>query len=80
MTEVRTRDEAIGSVDQALQAWSAELTGLLLQAGSAARSAKDYAEGVVRQHTNEVVALEALVAAADEERRPPLQARLIRAK
>lgn len=79
MTEVRTRDEAISSVDQALQAWSTELTGLLAQAGSAARGAKDHAEGVVRQRATEVAALEALLAAADEEQRPAIQARLVRA-
>jgi hypothetical protein len=80
MTEVRTRDEAIASVDQALQAWSSNVTALLSQAHSAARDAKDYAEGVVRRRANEVAAMEALLMAADDERRRQLQAELVRAK
>jgi hypothetical protein len=80
MTEVRTRDEAIASVDQALQAWSSNVTALLIQAHSAACDAKDYVEGVVRRRANEVAAMEALLVAADDERRRQLQAKLVRAK
>lgn len=80
MTEVRTRDEAIDAVDQALQAWSANVAALLLQARSAAGGARDHAEGVVRQRANDVAALEALPVAADDERRRQLQARLVRAR
>ena len=80
MTEVRTRDEAIASVDQALQVWSSNVTALLIQAHSAACNAKDYVEGVVRRRANEVAAIEALLMAADDDRRSQLQAKLVRAK
>lgn len=80
MTEVRTRDEAIASVDQALRAWSSNVTALLIQAHSAAYDAKDYVEEIVRKRANEVAAIEALLVAADDERRRHLQAKLVRAK
>jgi hypothetical protein len=80
MTEVRTRDEAIASVDQALQAWSTNVTSILTLAHQAARGAQDDAERVVREHANEVAAIEALLAAADDKQRRQLQAELARAK
>lgn len=40
MTEVRTRDEAIASVDQALQVWSSDVTGIFAQAQNAAQVAE----------------------------------------
>lgn len=80
MTEIRTRDEAIASVDQALQVWSSNVAALLMQARSAARGAKDYVEGVVRQRASEVAAVEALLVAADDELRRQLEAKLVRAK
>ncbi len=80
MTEVRTRDEAIASVDQALQVWSSNVTALLIQAHSVACGAKDYVEGVVRRRANEVAAMEALLAAADDKRHRQLQNELVRAK
>ena len=80
MTEVRTRDEAIAAVDQALQAWSTNVTGILALAQNAALAAKDEVEGVVRKRANEVAAIEALGAAAGGERRRQLQAKLVGAK
>lgn len=80
MTEVRTRDEAIISVDQALQTWSTNVTALLTQAQSGARAARDEVERVVRQHANEVAATDALLAAAVGDERRQLQAKLARAK
>lgn len=80
MTEVRTRDEAIASVDQALQAWSTNVTGILTQAHSATLAAKDEVEDIVRKRAHEVAAIEALLAHADNEQRRQLQAKLVRAK
>jgi len=80
MTEVRVRDEAIASVDQALQTWSANVTGLLALAQTAARDAKNEVDGVVQKRANEVAVIEALLAAADDQQRRQLQARHIRAK
>jgi hypothetical protein len=80
MTEVRTRDEAIASVDRALQVWSTNVTGILTQAQNAARAARGEVEGIVRKCANEVAAVEALMAASDEEQRRQLQVRLVRAR
>lgn len=80
MTEVRTRDEAIASVDQALQLWSRNVTGVLTQAQNAARVARAEVESIVRKCSNDVAALEALLVAADEEQRRLLQAKLVRAR
>jgi hypothetical protein len=80
MTEVRTRDEAIASVDRALQAWSTNVTGILTLAHNGALDAKNEVEGVVRKRANEVAAIETFLAAADDEQRRQLQAKLVRAK
>lgn len=80
MTEVRTRDEAIVSVDQALQTWSTNVTGILAQAQATARAAKDQVESVVRKCANEISAMEAFLATADDERRRQLQAKLVSAR
>jgi hypothetical protein len=80
MTEVRTQDEALASVDRALQPWSSEVTGILTQAQSAAGAARGAVESAIRNLANHVSALEALFAAADEEGRQRLQSRLGRAK
>jgi hypothetical protein len=80
MTEVRTRDEAIASVDQALHVWSTNVTGLIVQAQNVALVAKDDVESIVRRRANEVAAVEAHLAAADSERSRQLQAELIRTK
>ncbi len=80
MTEVRTRDEALASVDQALQAWSSDVAGVLIQAQTAVRAARGEVEAAVRKFANEVAALEAHLSAADEESRRRLQTKLSRAK
>ncbi len=80
MSEVRTRDEAIASVDQAFQKWVQELTGVLSQAAAVASSARGQAEGVVSRCRVRVAALEAALAAADERSRRGLQAELVRAR
>ncbi len=80
MTEVRTRDEAIASVDQALQTWATNVTAALAQAHSAARGARDEVERIVRQRANEVAAMEAFLASADDDQRRQLQVKLVRAK
>jgi hypothetical protein len=80
MAEVRTRDEAIASVDVALQRWATDVTGLLAQAQSSASVASDGAQAVVRKCANQVAAIQALMAAASDDRRGELQAQLARAK
>lgn len=80
MTEVRTRDETIAAVDQAIQAWSVNLTGVLTVARSVARAAQEEVEAAVRRRALEVSATEALLAAAENEQRRHLQAGLVRAK
>ncbi len=80
MTEVRTRDEAIASVDRTLHIWSTNVTGLLTQAEMVARAAKDEVESIVRKRANEVAAVEAQLTAAKKEQIRQLQADLVRAK
>ncbi len=80
MTDVRTRDDAIASVDQALQAWSTEVSGILALAHQAARGAQDDVARFVRQRANEVAAIEALLPTVDEEQRRQLQAKLVFAR
>ncbi len=80
MAEVRTRDEAIASVDRAFQAWSTTVTGVLRQAQNTARAARSDVEAIVRKYANEVAALEALLVASDDEQRRELQAKVLRAK
>lgn len=80
MTGVRTRDEAIASVDRALQAWSTEVTALLTQARAIAHAAKDAAERVVRQCATGVAAAEAVLAAAGDDERRGRHADLVRAR
>jgi len=76
MTIVRTRDEAIASVDLALQRWGTETTGLVVQAQSTANAASHRAEAAVRKWANRVAVIEALLSAASEERRRELLAEL----
>lgn len=80
MADVRTRDEAIASVDRALQTWSTSLTATLTQAQAVVRGAKDEIECISRQRANEVAAIEALLGSADGERGRQLRAELVRAK
>ena len=79
MTEVRTQDEALSSVDSALQAWSVDVIGVLAQAQSAAAGARTEVDAVVRRLANRVGALEAMLSAADAEGRMTLQSRRSRA-
>lgn len=79
MVEVRTRNEALAAVDQALAEWTATTTGLLEQAQSAARAAMGEAESIRRRREAEVRALEAILSAADDQRRRALTAELVRA-
>lgn len=79
MADVRTRDEAIASVDGALQTWSTSLTAILTQAQAVARGAKDEIESIARQRANEVAAIEALLGSAGGERGRQLRAELVRA-
>src|SRR5690606_29861606 len=80
MNEVRTRDEAIALVDQALHTWSTNLSGVLTQAQDSVRAACDEAERVVRLRANEVAAIEAVLSSTEPEKRRELEAKLVRAK
>lgn len=80
MNEVRTRDEAIALVDQALHTWSTNLTGVLTQAQATTRAACSEADRVVRQRANEVAAIEAMLSSSEHEKQRELEARLVRAK
>jgi len=77
---VRTREEALALVDSALAKFDGQVGGILTQATAVANSAVQQAEGVVRRCETKVGALEAVLAAADEEERRRIQAELIRAR
>ena len=80
MTEVRTRDEAISSVDQALSAWSTNVTGFLKVAQSVARAVVEQAQRQVRTRRSAVAAIRALLDAADQDNKSRLEAELRRAE
>lgn len=80
MSEVRTRDEAIGAVDRALQDWAVTFTGVLTQAGAAVSGARSTAEQAVNQWASKVAAIEAILSAAAEGDRRRLEAELVRAR
>jgi len=80
MNIVRTRDEAIASVDLALQRWATETTGVVVQARSTANAASRRAEAAVSKWANRVAAIQALLSAASEERRDALVAELCEAQ
>jgi len=80
MTEVVTRDEAIASVDQALQVWSTTVRGVLLQASDVVRAVKERVDRIVQKCAEQVASTETLLAVADEEQRRYFQAQLVRAK
>ena len=61
MTEVRTRDEALVSVDRSLAQWAAAATGVMTQASAASSAATHEADGAVRRFATEVRALEQLL-------------------
>lgn len=56
MTEVRTRDEALASVDRGLSQWAASVSGVLTQATAAGSAATAEAGAVVRQSAGKVAA------------------------
>lgn len=70
MTEVRTREEAIASVDQALQVWMTTFSGVLLQSRAIAQAAKNDADAAVMRQKEKVKALEQVLESSqtDEER------------
>src|ERR1035437_2463999 len=80
MTEVRTRDEAIVLVDRALHVWSTNISATLAQAQSVARGAQNEVEGIEHKRANEVAAVAAVLAAADDEQRRQLEHNLVRAR
>lgn len=80
MQAVRTRDEAIASVDNALRVWSTEVAGVLSQAQAVTAAAISAAEACLRRCANEVTATEALLASASAEERGQAQSKLIWAK
>ena len=80
MAEVRTRDEAIASVDRALQVWAQRLAGVLLQANAVVDGARTQAEQTLRRCAARVASLEHALAAADEESRRRVEAELVRAR
>lgn len=80
MTAVRTRDEAIATVDVALQKWATEMTGVMVQAQTATSAASDQANRVVQRCANQVAAIQSLLASARDEQRAELQAQLARAQ
>jgi len=77
---VRTREEALALVDSALAKFDEQVGGFLTQATAVASSAVQQAEGVVPRWETKVRALEAVLAAAEEEERRRIQAELIRAR
>ena len=80
MPLVRTREEALALVDSALAKFDEQVGGFLTQATAVASSAVQQAEGVVPRWETKVRALEAVLAAAEEEERRRIQAELIRAR
>lgn len=61
MSEVRTRDEALVSVDRSLAQWVTAATGVLTQASAASSGATREADGVVRRFATKVAGLEQLL-------------------
>jgi hypothetical protein len=80
VTLVRTREEALTLVDSALAKFDEQVGGCLAQATAVANMAVQQAAGVVRRCETKVCALEAVLAAAEEEERRRIQAELIRAR
>lgn len=80
MAEVRTRDEAIAAVDQALAMWCTNLTGVLEQAQRTVQVARVEAESGVRQRAAKVAAIEAALRAADQREQAQLRSKLVRAQ
>lgn len=81
MSDVRTRDEALASVDRGLSRWLITATGVFHQASATVTGAKSEADGAVRKWANRVAAVEAKLSALGEGGDPrPLQQELARAR
>ena len=80
MAEVRTRDEAIASVERAFQAWAQNFTGILIQATAVVNGARAEAEQVLRRCAVRVASIEQALPAADADSRRRLEAELVRAR
>lgn len=78
MSEVRTRDEAITAVDQALSAWLSTVTGVLQIAQSVGRAAGQQAQDELGDRRNRISAIQALMASADQDGHRRLEAELRR--
>ncbi len=77
MSDVRTRDEAIALVDASLETWATNVRAVVAQARATADAAKSQCEDIVRNRAAAVSAIEALLAAARDQERRQLQARLV---
>lgn len=80
MVEVRTREEAINSVDKAFAQWGPNLVGILTQASATSGAAETHASDVVRRCATRVAALEALLSAAAGEERRRVEVELAKAR
>jgi len=61
VSEVRTRDESLVTVERSLAQWVTAATGVLTQAGAASSAAVTAADGLVRGFANRIAALEQLL-------------------
>lgn len=80
MTEVRTREEAINLLAQALTTWSTTMSGVLLTAESVGRAASERCQRAVRDRRNVVAVLRQRLDAAADSDKGRLQAELRRAE
>lgn len=80
MTEVRTRDEALASVNLAFGIWASEVEGVLRQAQGTVAGARTEIHEVLRRRENAVAIAESLLASAPEKERRRLEAQLVNAR
>lgn len=80
MVEVRTREEAISSVDRAFAQWGPTLGGILTQASATSGAAETHASDVVRRCATRVAALEGLLSATAGEERRRIEIELAKAR
>jgi hypothetical protein len=81
MTGIKTRDEALASVDGALAQWETNATGVLAQAVSVVEAARGDAERLVRRWTTKVAALRPLLDSLGPNDDPrPIESALARAE
>jgi hypothetical protein len=62
VTEIRTRDEALGAIEMALSQWESSAAGVLTQAAASVNGAKSAAQTEVRRWVSKVAALQAMLA------------------